>query len=527
MHLVVIHYHWRPGGVRQVVESTLAEFAAELAADPPACVGVESMTLAAGHPPPASWARQIQTVLAGRVPVRWVADPWLAYASEWPGPPASARSAVAGAVDRLLRGLPPARVVLLENPAVGRHPVLASAVAAACEATGTRLVCRHHDFFFDGRWERWPDFRACGTTSLHDAIEATIPVGNGITHLTVSARDAVWLAGFRPVAFCPNHVAHADPPDAVECARGREWLRAAAGGAARVWLCPARILRRKNLAEAAIVARLLDPEASMVVTGGVSSPAESRYAAALSVANASRGTYRGNALHLGALAAAESSATGCPRLPVLMAVAEGVALASLFEGFGLPVLEAAGLSRRVVARRAACPDETAPAGVTLYDDLRVPWSLAGGDVERSRQQSAWEQWRRLMPPDAAECLDEPPWWHTDGPVPLSRLTITGQLHVWYALISSAGEPQVENVRRLNPWLHAPPQPTAAEEPLEPPRAGDRFAPVSIVDILSGHVPGVWPTAPPADITTSLDRRLPWANHYPLLWPGGADVPGQA
>lgn len=502
MHLLVVHYHWRPGGVRQVVETTVAS----LAADPRS--PVRSLRLASGEPPPEAWAHQLQAAVGPHLPLDWLTEPWFAYASQWPGGPANHQAAVTAAAARLLRTLPEPRVVLLENPAVGRHPLIGRAFAEACAATGALLLCHHHDFFLDGRWSRWPEWVACGLGSLKDALASALPAGPHVTHLAVSARDAAWLSRCVPAMFSPNPVARPSAPSPQEIDRARAWCRLALGTPAPLWLCPTRVLRRKNLAEAALLACLLAPGAVVATTAGVSSPEEARYARSLAEATA-RGPCP---LRLGLRADAEAAGQPVPSIPSLMAASDRIVVPSLFEGFGLPVLEASVLGAPCLARAEACPDGSPPPGVRAYDDVRIPWDVCGGATERARQELAWARWRKEMPPEAAAALPDPPWWLDSGPIAFSRLTLHGQFETLRACHDPA---TAAALLSLNPGLISPPATTSAAPPRPP-------AAISLADLLCQSAPAA-PSSPPAPTHGLLENRMARANLYPLLWPGG-DAP---
>jgi len=507
MHLIVVHYHWRPGGVRQVVENALPALAADT------CLGLQSITLAAGHPPPPSWAQTVRNLTGATVPVRWVSDPLLAYVAEWPDGPSDRTADVAAAATRLIESVPEPRVVLLENPAVGRHPLIGRGVAAACRTTGTRLVCHHHDFLVDGRWERWPEWQACGIDSLDQALAAAVPTGPGVSHLTLSRRDAAWLAPRGPAAFCPNEVPRPATPRLEEIAQAREWLTQALGTEAPVWLLPCRLLRRKNAAEAVLLARLLAPDAIVATTGAASAASEAPYAAAIAAA-AKRGRWK---LRCGLLAGAEAAGQPAPAVATLMAASAAVVITSLFEGFGLPVMEAAALRLPCLARRQACPEGLAPATATAYDDIRVPRALAGGASEQARQEKAWARWRAVMPPELSRLLPEPPWWAGPGPLAFSRLTLPGQ---WEVLHACQARGTAEALLALNPELAAPacpaPSAPAVPDPMPPAPAA-----VTLATALAGPpAPSLDAELPSDEGNRALADRLAWANYYPLLWPGG-------
>ena len=70
MTLTVLHYHFRPGGVRQVIETGLPALASALGAD---CI-----ILAGGELPEDRWRLNLEESLHPRT-VEWRTDPALGY----------------------------------------------------------------------------------------------------------------------------------------------------------------------------------------------------------------------------------------------------------------------------------------------------------------------------------------------------------------------------------------------------------------------------------------------------------------
>src|SRR5690606_14151715 len=110
-------------------------------------------------------------------------------------------------------------------------------------------------------------------------------------------------------------------------------------------LMAARLVRRKNVAEALLLARWLRPDAWLMTTDGARSGDEQPYQRRLEEA-ARRHGWR---LRIGVLAGREGP--GAPRVPELMAASEALLLTSVQEGFGLTYLEAAAAGRPLLARR--------------------------------------------------------------------------------------------------------------------------------------------------------------------------------
>lgn len=405
-HLVVVHYHLRPGGVRRVIELALPAIAA-------ACPSLECVTLAVGEAADEEWIARLRGAL-GRVGLGVRCDPAFHYASE-------AGGELPGlAVERALRH---ADAVWVHNPALGRNLPLARALAGAATLRGIPLLFHHHDFWFENRWARWQEMRAAGGTTLNivarglfapKAVHATI---NRFDHEVLGrhfGERAVWL---------PNPAPRAPEPAPGRVRVAREWLARELGDDAPVWLCPTRLLRRKNLAEAILLARWLRPEAWLVTTAAVSSDDERDYARRLQAA-AERHGWRVRF----ELVARNGGAA--PGIAELKAASEAVLLTSVQEGFGLPYVEAVTARRPLIARRLAnvMPD-LQRWGFSLphtYDEVWIDADCLDLGRERERQRKVWGAWRSLLP-ESCQSLATCPKLGT--PLPFSRLTVEGQLEV--------------------------------------------------------------------------------------------------
>lgn len=533
MHLVIVHFHFRPGGVRRIIELATPHLAAAL--EPAA----GEVTLVGGEPPDAAWLRHFRSGL-GEVAVTCAMEPAVGYFSEL-RPPVRSRAGLARLegrirthLERVLNRTPPEdTMVWAHNQGLGRNLLLSRALARACAARGVRLVFHHHDWWFDNRWVRWPEMRRAGFRTTAEVAGAILPSGRNLRHVAINRSDATrLLRHFGPQAgWLPNLSEPAPPPPAGRVQAARRWLRRQLQDDAPVWIVPCRLLRRKNVAEALLLTRWLRPEAWLVTTGGASSADEEAYAAAIGRA-ARRHKWR---LRLGVLAGGEA---GQPAVADLLAASEVVLLTSLQEGFGLPNLEAAAAQRPLIARRLTnvAPD-LAHFGFRFpqaYDDIWVAPRLFDWTAEVRRQRKRWRQWRQHLPRPcralaaAPEFLDSE---QTPRGVPFSRLTLQAQLEV---LAIEAGESWVA-CAPLNPNLPAWRRQAQAEQlRVSPwPRRAARWLGGAayarrLVSLLEAEPAPTPPgrtrrpaknaNAPGRRATTDFIRaKLAADNQYPLLW----------
>lgn len=517
LRFVIVHSHYRPGGVRRVIELALPGLARALRPR------VTDIILAGGEAPDAAWLARLQRSV-GALPVSCAIDPALGYVSEQRARPARIGCRITALLERILSSLTPAgAVVWAHNLGLGRNLPLASALRAVCGARQVPLVFHHHDWWFDNRWARWPEMRRSGFGSLAAVAGAILPVAPGVKHAAINHADQSLLAGHLGsfAGWLPNPAAPAARPSAVRVRGARRWLRETLGDDGPVWIVPCRLLRRKNLAEALLLTRWLRPEAWLVTTGGVSSADEEAYAVALAQA-ARRQRWR---LRLGVLAGGEGDK---PAVDALLGASEVVLLTSLQEGFGLPNLEAAAAGRPLIARtlRNIAPD-LARFGFRFpqaYDDVQVNVALFDWRAERVRQRERWRAWRSGLPSACRALAGRPALLAgrvVPATVPFSRLTLTAQLEV-------LARPAAESWARCvvhNPWLAAWRERAAA----------------------GGLRPSGWPAGatrrldgaayarrfqrllrvPPAEVPASaagrqamqqfIREKLIGENQYPLLW----------
>lgn len=411
---------------------------------------IDLVVLACGEPPERTWLAKFRASLTN-VPVRCAVDPALRYLSEQSAQAETVKCRVQRFFTNLFRGTSATEcVVWAHNQGLGRNPFLSHALARLAAAGRIRLVQHHHDWWFDNRWQRWPEMRQAGFITLRQVAEALLPAAPTVHHIAINRADATVLARYFPAqtAWLPNPVQPSNPPSAQAVRAAQRWLHDKIGANAPVWLMPCRLLRRKNIAEALLLTRWLRPEAWLVTTGGVSSEDELVYATRLNAAARQFG-WR---LRLGVLGKAKKSN---PPMPTLLAASEVVLLTSLQEGFGLPFLEAVAAGRPLIARAISniVPD-LVMFGFRfpyMYEELLIDPALFNWQAELARQNRLFRAWRAQLPRPWRKFVGTPAILAAGTrprPIPFSRLTLTAQLEVLAQPLHDSWRKCAE----LNPFL---------------------------------------------------------------------------
>ena len=476
VRLVVFHYHDRPGGVRQVISRGLPRLVERLER-------VVEVVLLMGEMTDPVWVKGLQASLVG-LPLRVVTHRDFGYLS---GRDQVLAGEAVEQVHECLSG--PEVLVWAHNLSVGRNVPLLRHLPDWCAAAGARLWLHHHDWWWDGRWARWADWQASGLTDLEEALECSVPVGPHLRHWCVNQADLAWLqirAG-AAAQWVGNPLPELAVPDKSEIQAARAWLQSLGGGG-RLWLAPVRALRRKNLAEALLLAQQQDEPTCLLTTGGPSSPAEVPAWESLCAA-AARHHWP---LVPGVLADGRSN---CPLLPALFMAADALVMPSLQEGFGLPYLESAAFGKPLLAR--ALPDvatNLAALGCTLpgaYPSLPVLLDQGHAAAEQCRRLAAWQILSPHLPP---ELNAGPPSFSSRDLVDFGGLTL---------------ETQLDFLSKGGPLPFSAPGPVIPDWPSVSRRDhwADRFF----------QAPAGSPTPSGASLLPEVRRRFHYWQQHPLLW----------
>ena len=484
-------------------------------------LGADTVVLATGEAADPLWDDRFRKANSD-CRVAWVVEPAFRYLSEQRRSPARILADVRRACERLLAGTEET-VVWAHNLGVGRNTLLARELASACERRGVPLVSHHHDWWFENRWQRWPEMRRAGWPNLRAVAAVVFAASRRIRHVAINNADArVLRCRLGPrAAWLPNLSDKPTPPRRAAVTAARDWLARTLGERVPVWLLPCRLLRRKNVAEALLLGRWLRPEALLVTTGGVSSADEAAYGNRLCEASRQQG-WR---LRLSVLAGDERSK---PSVLELLAASECVLLTSILEGFGLPYIEAAAAGRPLVARRLPniAPD-LARFGFRFpqsYADVRVATGLFDWRAERRRQQRFFRAWKAELPASCQRLAGEPLLLASDrepAVVPFSRLTLTAQLEVlrwpaeesWAACAALNPSLRAWRGRAADRRLQPSAWPDSAEAWLGGETYGRRF--VELLQRRPRHAPE--PRAAVEIQQDFLRSKLDSEHQFPLLW----------
>jgi hypothetical protein len=201
-HLVVIHYHWRPGGVRRVVELTLPAIAAA------AGTSLKRITLLSGG----NESERPELGTLG-LPTNFIQEPACDYFSNQAETPEVISGKIQRSLWRVMEGSAASRTLIwFQNPALARNAILCREVAKISKETGAALILHHHDFWCAGRWARWSELQQCGCPDLSSAADILFASGTRSVHAGINLQDFQTLKRCFPAnAFhLPNPFC--DPP---------------------------------------------------------------------------------------------------------------------------------------------------------------------------------------------------------------------------------------------------------------------------------------------------------------------------
>ncbi len=452
--IVVFHYHLRPGGVTSVILHSVRAIAAEMPE-------IERIRIVAGEEPDGKLREAL--VAAGRPKGRPVIE--IDVASEL-GYAASDRAAFPDVdrIERLLLDRWGGRLWWVHNYHIGKNPALTQALLAVASSRPEQPMLLHiHDLPEAGRFENMRDLE--GTVSL-----PLYPLLPNVRYAVINDHDRRLLID----AGLPSEVVHLlhNPVEAggIPAVRASEIRKRLADSFGALFpafradspqlFYPVRAIRRKNVHEAALLAKLSPDHPNLIVTLPGVSARERGYSSSLEAAFKS-GRIKGM------FGIGESLSQAGIDFPSLAAATDRVVSTSVQEGFGYLFADSLRWGKPLVARNLATlggiADLLRPDAARLYDRLLVPLEVG----ERSRLAAAYDRHidriaSSLLAPQAAR--DRIHELLRDEAVDYSYLSVEIQSELIDAAESSAF---CSEVRRMNRALFdgieglAPPASSAA------------------------------------------------------------------
>lgn len=395
--LVVLHYHFQPGGVSQVVRTHLQG----LACLPPQhrCSDV---LLIGGRD---LGSRALPFEVPPQMAVTHRLCPLLDYAPPEQrtrlsaNPSSTDSAALAVAIGDLLRqeGCDRTETVLhWHNPTLGKNAATTGAIRHLAEQ-GWRMLLQIHDFAEDYRPQNYAYLiAALGAANPRELESQLYPQAATIHYATLTRSDREHLRSIgvpdERLHVLPNAVAQMPAPAADSGAARKALRRLGLPSGARLFLYPVRGIRRKNVAELLLLAMLTPAETWFAITLPPTTPIE-RLAY-------ERWRRLAMSLQLSVVFNAGLHRQDRNTLPDNLAAAEAVVSTSVAEGFGLVFLEPWLAQRSLLARDL--PTVTVDlrrAGLqlpSLYQSLTVPLDPADAKMARGEIAVAWQQaWQAL------------------------------------------------------------------------------------------------------------------------------------
>lgn len=433
-HLVVIHYHWRPGGVRRVVELTLPAIAKAAGSS------LKRVTMLSGG----NESERPEFGTLG-IPTYFIHEPACDYFSNQEETPQTISEKIRRALWRAAGEAVSSRALIwFQNPALARNAMLCKEVAKLSRETGAALILHHHDFWCAGRWARWNELEQCGCHDLSSAADILFASGTRSVHAGINLRDFKILKHFFPASafHLPNPVLRPAVSNPANIDAAKAWVAKELKTEGPLWIYPTRFLRRKNLLEAILLTRWIRPEAILATTSGQYSPDEANYAHDLNQAAAQHDWK----VHFGLL-----DKPGAPQVADIVRIAEAVVHTSVQEGFGMSFVETAAVGTPLIARAipAVMPDLSAMGFEfpQLYNDIQIAPGLFDVAAEIQRQAILADSTRDSLPMHFQNIF---PHLAPDarGPFFFSRLTRIAQLEV----LSHSATGSWKICKPLNPRL---------------------------------------------------------------------------
>ena len=387
--LVIIHYHLLPGGVCSAIKNSL------LALSQSGWLSNRVLRLLTGRE--AGVEGFLHFLKQCDIPVQIEVDPRLDYTDKiWPDRDTFWQDASALA-NWFLRQAHEASLFWAHNPTLGKNPLVTAGLMAAgrkalAKGTEHRFLYHIHDFAECGRLWNLMHLRKCwGSGGMEDFY----PIASNVCYAVLNTADAEKLAQAGVPTERIFRLPNAVPPVYATRAKAKasialELERYAAENGYRFewkrpwWTLPIRLIRRKNVLEALLLAATADSPPQLLVTLDANSEPERPYAEAI------KDLFRKES-HAAVVGFGHELVGNVFGFDDLLFASDVVVTTSLMEGFGFSFLEGANRGRPLVGRdlNEVTSDfvESGFPAANLYDQFRVPVSRKVRDqmVEKGRQ----------------------------------------------------------------------------------------------------------------------------------------------
>src|SRR4030095_10076680 len=185
LRLVIIHNHFRPGGVRRVIELATPGIVGELGR----CNSAVEVVLVSAEMPEDLWLRNFAArVRPATVTCRIEQRAGYLEGRQWKRK--ATVTPLKGFLNSLFAGVDPGNCIFwAHNQSLGRNLALTEALTEVTSTGGARLVLHHHDWWFDNRWARWPEMRRGGYRTVRSVAETLFRSPSGVSHVAINKAD--------------------------------------------------------------------------------------------------------------------------------------------------------------------------------------------------------------------------------------------------------------------------------------------------------------------------------------------------
>ena len=372
--LIVIHYHFLPGGVCSAVKNSL------IALSEAGWLSQRSLKILTGQSK--GLDDFIRFLGQWDIRVRVEVDARLNYSNKvWPDQDTFWEDATALAT-WFLQQSRGTSLYWAHNPTLGKNPLVTAGLMAAGQETLAQgmphqFLYHIHDFAECGRLWNLMYLRKCwGSGGLENFYPMSNINGYGVLNSADFHRLIRAGVSRERVFLLPNAVVSAQ----AEKRKKRESVladlqRYASDNGYEFeperpwWTLPIRLIRRKNVLEALLLAAIADDPPQLLVTLDANSEPERPYAEAVKALFKTEG-------HTAVVGFGHELVGTCFSFDDLLLASDVVVTTSLLEGFGFAFLEGANRGRPLMGRNLADVTsdfvEAGFPGTSLYDRFLVP-----------------------------------------------------------------------------------------------------------------------------------------------------------